>query len=171
MAMRTTFTVRGLRELDRALGELPKRTAKAVLRRTLIKAAEPIAEAARGHVPVDKGHLKRSITVTTRPPANADAGNRAYSQTLRGGGTRAEARQALQEARTTDPAAFAEVFVGPGRHPQAIMQEYGTVHHGPQPYLRPAFDAHATTALEIIRAELGAEIAKSARRIASRRSR
>jgi hypothetical protein len=32
----------GFKELDRALGKLPKATAKNVLRRTLIKAAKPI---------------------------------------------------------------------------------------------------------------------------------
>lgn len=169
MAIRHTLAVRGLSELDRALGELPRRAARAVLQRVAVRALQPMADAARQRAPTRFFDLVRSITVTAQKPDGADAGKAAFARTMREGGTRSEAAAALRGARAD--ATFAEAFMGPGRHPQASMQEFGTQHHAPQPYMRPAFDAEAARALEIIRAELGAEIAKSARRIANRQRR
>lgn len=170
MPTKTTFSVTGLRELDRQLGQLTKATARNVLRRTLRMAAEPVVDAAKRHVPVDTGSLKRSIVATHTPPQGADAGKAAYSETLQAGGSRADAGAAMRSARASNPAAFARIFIGPGRHPQAIMQEFGTVNHPPQPFMRPAIDAEAQTAIEIIRTELGTEIEKSAQRIAARKA-
>lgn len=172
-----TFNVQGLRELDRALSELPKATARNVLVRTLKKAAAPIVEVAEAKLPspgrTGAGHLRRrGIIVTTRKPKGADSGKTAYAETLSGGGTRAEASTALRAARAADPNAFAEVFIGPATNdPAAMMQEFGTVHHPPQPYMRPAIDSQAQTAIGIIQRELGAEIEKSAQRLARKRAR
>ena len=174
--MRMTFDVQGLAELDRALGELPKATARNVLKRTLVKAAQPIAAAAEARLPspgrTGEGHLRRrGIYVTPLKPVGADAGKAAFSQALNDGASRAEAGAALREARAQDPNHFAEIFIGPGRDPAAMMQEFGTVHHPPQPYMRPAFDSEAMTALSLIRTELGTEIEKSAARLARKRAR
>jgi HK97 gp10 family phage protein len=45
----------------------------------------------------------------------------------------------------------AALAVGPAKHIYyAIFQEYGTVHHGAQPFGRPAFDTNTDVALGII---------------------
>ena len=156
--MAVKVKVEGLRELERALAELPKATGRNVLKRTLVKAGEPIADAARQKAPVESGDLQRSIAVSTKKPKDADVGKAAFAEAMRGGASRGEAGAALRAARAANPNAFAEAFVGPGRHPQAIMQEFGTVNHPPQPFMRPAWDSKQGAALDMVKSELGVEI-------------
>lgn len=59
-----------------------------------------------------------------------------------------------------------EMYVGPGRHPQAITQEFGTWFHAAQPYARPAWDQMQMVVLDIIITLLGIEIEKAAARAA-----
>jgi len=46
------------------------------------------------------------------------------------------------------------------------MQEFGTVHNGPHPFLRPAWDAEKDKVLAGLKDDLWAEIEKAAKRIA-----
>jgi len=147
-------TVKGLRDLDRALGELPKSTAKSVLRRTLLKAGEPLADEMRNLAPDDPGtsgsDLKSSIAV----------------------GTKLSSRQAkLHRRQFKDDKAFAEAFVGPGPDPAAWNQEFGNVNHGPQSFARPAWDGKQREVLEIIKTETWKEIEKAAARLARKNAR
>jgi HK97 gp10 family phage protein len=151
--MATKVTVSGLREFDRALGELPKATGKAVLRRALLKAGKPMAEDMRAKAPDDPltggNDLRSSIAV----------------------GTKLSPRQArLHRRMFRDDRASAEVFVGAGPIPHAHLQEFGTVNHGPQPFARPAWDAGKGRALDTIGRELGGEITKAAARLARKRA-
>ncbi len=133
--------IEGLRELDQALIALGKVTAKNAARRTLRKAAEPIRAAAVQAAPVDTGDLIKSVAVSTRNPKR----NKKQSPI--------------------------EVHVGPGRHPQAITQEFGTRDHSPQPYMRPAWAAEKGTALRLIKQTLTAEIMGAAKRQARKAAR
>lgn len=164
-----TMRVEGLRELDKALAELPKSAAKATLRRVLKKAGKPIAIKAASLAPVDTANLALSIDYATRKPHDHEGGRQAFGRVMRAGGSRDQAIAASRAASANN--AFAEAFVGPGRHPQAIMQEFGTVHHGPQPFMRPAWDATKGKALQIIIAELAGEIRKAATRLARKKAR
>lgn len=152
--MNATFKIEGLRELERSLQELPKATGKNVLRRTLLKIGRPIAEAMRVRAPDDPAtsgnDLKGSINVTTRLSRR---------------------QRALHKKMFKSDRASVEAFVGTGVIPHAHMQEFGTVHHGPQPFARPAWDAEKTRALESVKKELANEIMKSANRLARRRAR
>src|SRR5688572_23085667 len=56
----------GFRELDRALGQLPKATAKNVLRRVLKKAAQPVDDDASAAAPVNTGKLQVSVITGTQ---------------------------------------------------------------------------------------------------------
>lgn len=148
---REIVRIEGLAELDRALGELPKSTARNVLRRTLLKAGQPMAETMKSMAPDDPetggSDLRSSIAV----------------------GTKLSARQAkLHRRETKNDRAFAEAFVGPGPDPAAWNQEFGNVNHGPQSFARPAWDAHKTEALDIIGRETWGEIEKAAKRLARR---
>lgn len=170
--MRVKFTTQGLADLDRALGELPKRTARAALRRAALDALRPMADAAKQKAPVRFGDLRESIVVTTQKPHGyEDPGKAAFAETLNAGGTRGEAREALIAAnRANNTGAFVEVYMGPGRHPQAMQQEFGNVNHPPHPYMRPAFDAEAQDAIKSLGERLGQEVEKSAQRLAKRRA-
>lgn len=148
--MAVRVKVEGLRDLDEALGELPKSTAKAVLRRILKKAGQPIANDAQIKAPVLSGALKMSIGV----------------------GTKLTRRQASQHRKLfKNDKASAEMFVGPGGLTQAITQEFGTFKEPPQPFMRPAWDGNKNTALDIIKSELGTEIEAAAKRVARKAAR
>lgn len=138
--MATTFRLEGLKDLEKALGDLPRSTGKGVLRRVLRRAGEPIAQAARAKAPRLSGDLVESVDV----------------------GTKLSRRQAsLHRKKST-----VEMHVGPGPNPQSITQEFGTWRHPAQPFMRPAWDSRKMEALDITGTLLGIEIQKAAERAA-----
>lgn len=152
--MKTTVRVDGLRELDAALGALAaeygKASGKAVMRRVADKALQPMAETARHLAPDDPttqgNDLKASITV----------------------GGKLTKRQAAMARKDQDKATVTR-YVGTA-DPAGVPQEFGTVNHGPQPFLRPAFAQDARGAIDIVAKELGPEIERTAARLAKRRA-
>lgn len=138
MAKGFTVKVEGLREIDAALGELGKVTGRSVLRRVGRMRLQPMAEEMRRLAPVDQTDLRDSIAVSTKRPR--------------------------RHKKQSD----VEVFAGPGRHPQAHLQEFGTVNHGPQPFVRPAWDGGKEKLLDGIKDDLWSEISKAAARKAKR---
>lgn len=165
--------VEGLKELDAALGELTKATARNVLRRTLLAAGEPMRAAAERNAPVDTGALQRSIKISSK--IDNRAGKPEYAATLRAGGTRAQAAQALRDARRAKGIgeSFAEVFIGPEKMGKragvkSIVQEFGSAKQAPQPYMRPAFDAEAGNVINRVKGDLSREIDKAVTRARAR---
>lgn len=144
---RSKVKIEGLRELDRALGQLPKATAKAALRQVLKDAAEPMAQAARAAAPRDEYHLFESIDVSTR-----------LSRRQRG----------LHRSQETP--SFQEMFVGTN-NPAGVQQEFGNERHVAQPFLRPAWDAQKQPTLERISNSLWLRISQAAQRLAKRAAR
>lgn len=152
--MKTTMRVDGLRALDAALGELAaeygKASGKAVLRRVADKALQPMAETARSLAPDDPAtsehDLKASIVV----------------------GGKLNKRQA-RLARKDENKALVTRYMGTN-DPAGLQQEFGNVNHGPQAFMRPAFDSHAAGAVKIVATELGPEIERTAARLAKRRA-
>ena len=142
--MAKTVRVEGLKELDQALGELSKAGARGVLRRVAVKALGPFDSRWRELAPKLEGHLSESGGI----------------------GTKLTRRQAAENKTRTDRA-FVEVFAGPN-DPAAVPQEFGTVELPPQPFARPAWEETKGTALDIVKAELGGEIDKAAKRAARR---
>jgi HK97 gp10 family phage protein len=166
--MSVSVQVTGLKDLDRALGELPKSVAKATLVRTLKKAGEPIAQAARASAPIDDGTLRDSIVVSAR--LKNKVGMAEFGAALRAGLGIGAARSALRDARrAAGGGSFAEMYVGPslgkGVLRYAHLQEFGTSKHAAHPFMRPAWDSEKDNALSIIRRELGNEIMAAARRV------
>lgn len=143
--MEVKVRVLGLSQLEQGLSELPRATGKNVLRRVLRQRGEPIAERARNLAPVDEGELKDSIGVSTKL-------------------SRSQRRKRRKRATV-------EMFVGPGGHPQAITQEFGTFFHPPQPFMRPAWAAEKGSILEDLSSDLWTEIDKAAQRIARKQAR
>lgn len=141
--------IEGLKELDAALADLSKASARNALRKGLAEAAEPLAEKMRERAPSDPSttgeDLKSSIGV----------------------GTKLAPRQAkLHRKASRNDKAFAEVFVGAGAVPQAHQQEFGNSRHAPQPFARPAWDEDKLPLLNRIRASLAKTIDKAVQRAA-----
>jgi HK97 gp10 family phage protein len=170
---RTTFKIEGLRELEEALSELPKATGKNVLKRALTKAAEPIAETARSLAPVGvTGKLHVGIVASAR--FKTTVGNAEYSAAMSAGLGADVAGAALRAARHAAGSgnSFAEVAVGPTTKVfYGMFQEFGTAHHGPKPFLRPAWDSHKMDALNSIKDDLKEEIDKAVQRAARKAAR
>jgi len=176
--MKTTVKVQGLAELDNALSELPKATQRAVLVRVLKQAGEPMRAMAEQKAPRDTGALADSIVLTAR--MKNKIGNAEFSATLKAGGSRGEAVAALRDARRAAAGEgrlnFAQVFIGPksGQSKQAaikaMVQEFGSIKQAPQPFMRPAFDTLKQQVIDSIAGLLGAEIEKTAARIAARKA-
>lgn len=166
-----TVKISGFRELDAALSQLPKATQKTVLRRTLIKAGEPIKERAQQLVPISTGDLRNSIVVS--PRIKNKVGNAEFSAAIRSGLGKDAAVKAMRDARRANKGSFAEMYVGP-RVPlgwYGHLVEFGTRNMTAKPFMRPAWDALQMQALDIIRKTLGGEIMRAAKRISkSKRS-
>ena len=164
-----TFSVEGLKELDAALGELGKATARNVMMRALKKSAEPIRDAAKSMAPRDRGNLSESISITAT--STARAGKKAFAEAMKSGSSVGDARAAAKAANkgAKGKDTFAQVFVGPtkgGRH--GWFNEFGTEKMAAQPFMRPAFDVGAPKALASLKDDLSTEIEKARARAAKK---
>lgn len=145
--MSVKIKLEGFSELLDGLRELPKATAKNVIKRVLLKRAEPFAATMRQLVPVATGHLKNSITV----------------------GVKLSSRQRRLQKR--DGQDEMTVFAGAGPYPYSHMVEFGGEHNKPEPFARPAWDENVNAALDGLRGDMWAEIRKAADRIARKTAR
>lgn len=146
-----TVKLEGFKELDQALGKLPKSTAKNVLRRTLSRAADPVDDEASANTPKDTGKLERSVVVGTRLTKSQRAGG----AVLTGSGFRSAAKN------------YVEVHIGTAMG-RGMFTEFGTFKDPPQAWFRRAWDSTKGEALEIIKSDLGTEIEKAAKRYAKK---
>ena len=148
--MSVTVKLEGFKALDNALAELSKAAGKSVLRRSLKKAAEPMAALAESLAP--------------RGPTGNLAASVSY-------GTKLTKRQAkLHRKMFRDDKASVEGFVG-ANDPAAVPQEFGTVDHGPQPFMRPAWDQDSGPLLDRLGQELAVEVEKSVKRARAKAAR
>ncbi|MAO01043.1 HK97-gp10 family putative phage morphogenesis protein [uncultured Roseovarius sp.] len=146
--MSVTIKLEGLSELEKNLDNLSKAAGKGALRRALKRAAEPTAKIAQGLAPVRTGRLKQSIIV----------------------GAKLDGRQAkLHRRMFKDDRSSVELFIGPsylrgdgGRH--GHLQEFGTINHGPQPFMRPAWDQDQKAMLQRLSENLWEEVTKAIQR-------
>lgn len=128
------FELKGFKELYRAIDHLPEVVKKIELEPLLVKALTPMMEYARVAAPDDPltgppWNLPTSIEVSTRQRSG-----------------RAKLDRALGKYD-------ARAYMGPTKfgYPQALMQEFGTIHMVATPYMRPAWDSQKEVALRIIK--------------------
>jgi HK97 gp10 family phage protein len=144
--------VLGLEDTLAALREFPTATGRNTLRRALLKAAEPVAIAARSYAPDDPRtappDLKRSIAVTTQMTSRAR-------------------RQQPKQSEV-------EVYIGPVRQSgRAVLNyaatvEFGTFRAPAYPYMRPAWDRTKGLVQTILARELKTEFERTADRLSRR---
>lgn len=173
MAKNPKWSVRveGLKELNESLADLSRATAGNVLKRAVGAGAAVIAEDALTRAPVDRGRLRANILVSK--PKIITPGKAAYARAMQETGDRAiaaqAARNANREAGGTGRAAVSHA--GPAKGVgQGILQEFGTAHHPPQPFMRPAWDARGEDAAReignVLKEEIDKAVARAARKAA-----
>jgi hypothetical protein len=139
------FKIEGLEDLDRALTELPKATARNVLLRTLKEQGQPIRDAGEAMAPLGPNNSRAKYAVSTKL-------------------SRRQKKQNKKES-------MVEVYIGPGPDPSLLQQEFGNANHGPQPHLRPAWDSNVRGVLNGIRQSLAEQIEKARARLARKAER
>lgn len=155
--------LKGFRELDRALSDLGKATARNVLRRVGTAALTPMRNSAKAKVRVDTGTLRDSIRIETAKDAE-------YAKAARAAFKSSGSAAGVKRSRSKG----VSLVLGPSARPKsnaaqnARFQERGTEKMSAQPYMRPAWDAEKQGALTIIEDQLGAEITKAAKRAAKK---
>lgn len=130
----------GWKELDAALAELPKATARNALKRTLTPAANVVQTAAQANAPEDTGTLERSVHVGTKL-------------------TKSQGRDVRRAGKS-----FLEIYIGTALG-RGMFTEFGTFKDPAQMWFTRAWEATKDQALQIISSTLGAEIEKSAARL------
>lgn len=143
--MATTFKIDGLSDLEKSLTDMKKSTAQGVVKRVLLRAGQPLANIAASMAPVgETGNLRYSVVVSDKL-------------------TRRQKRMLVKESPV-------EVYVGTANK-AGVQVEFGNDHQSAEPFLRPAFDMGINQVLDIIKADLGQEIEKTAARSARRLAR
>lgn len=141
------YDIDGLKELENALMEIDKKsTRKSVGRRVLKKAGQPLADDMNFKAPRGEGDLSGSYAVSTK-----------LNKSQRRATRREKKDDVFMYVGTNDPA--------------GLQQEFGNVNHAPQPHARPAWDAGKSRVLSDIKAHLGTEIMKAAKRQAKKQAR
>jgi HK97 gp10 family phage protein len=152
--------ISGFREIDRALSEMSKATARNVLRRVAKGAIEPMAAAAEAGAPRDSGNLQISIAVSFNRTRRA----RTSRATYQGNGN-------FRGTRATGVAVAMGPAGGSGALNYATWDEFGTSDTRAQPFMRPAWDGHKQGALDYVITELRVEVDKASARSARRATR
>jgi HK97 gp10 family phage protein len=148
-----TVKVEGFKELEKALAELPKATAKNVAKRTLMEAAEPVDEAATANAPFMRGKLERSVVTGTKLTRR----QKGRSASWTGSGFRSESKN------------YVEVHIGT-KLSRGMFTEFGTFKDRAQGWFTKAWHSTQMKALDIIKERLGEQISKAATRLAKKRA-
>lgn len=149
--MKADFKMDGLKDLEANLKKLKQGTGRGVMRRTIKKAAKPLADLMAYYAPDDPDtavdDLTQSIEITSRLTRNA----------------KRMARAGLNGSTAV------EMFVGPASHAfHGFFQEEGTRHHAPQPFMRPAWEEDKMALAERIKKQLALEIDATLARLAKK---
>ncbi len=136
-------SLEGFDEFEENLDLISKAAGKGVLRRAGKKAARPMAD----------------LMADLAPRGDRASDDLAESIAVSGKLSKRQARQ--HRKMFVDDRASVELFIGPGPDPAAWNQEFGNVNHGPQPFVRPAWDQDREAMLERLAKELWAELSKS----------
>lgn len=172
MAQKISFKVEGLKELEKALLELPKSVQGNVLKRAVAGPGADFADAAAEKAPKDRPLLALEIKVSK--PKIINPGTAAFAAAMREGSTRAEAAQAARAANRAAGGTGRSVVVQAGPTKRAFhgsLQEFGTAHHGPQPFMRPTWDRIGPSIPAAIGATLAEAIEKARKRPARKAER
>lgn len=151
--MKTTMRIDGLDSLNATLGEMSKGLARGALTRIAVDALKdefvPVAQSLAPDDPATQGNdLKASI--------------------IAGPASKLNARQ-KKANKQRDDRSFGEGFAGTN-DPAGIQQEFGNVNHGPQAFMRPAWDQTQKPLIDHVAKNAWPEVERTALRAAKRKA-
>ena len=147
--MLVSAKVEWLQGSDKALAEVGKKsTEKAILRRTLVRAATPVQQQWQALAPKLTGQFAESIVI---------------------GGNNKLTRRQKSSVYKAGALGVVEIHVG-SIDVAGLQTEFGNIHQAAEPSGRPAWEATKETALNIISTALWDEISKAAARAARKRA-
>lgn len=156
MANRSSVEIKGLRELERAMKELPKKMHRRILNASLAAGARLIEREAKERVPILKTHTLRRLpgvirrNIRVRPVRPQDGNNATVIVSVRN----LSAKQITVFKRATgQKGAF-----NPNDPFYWRFVEFGTSKMAARPFLRPAFESRKYQAAAEIKSRLAKRI-------------
>ena len=131
-----TAKLEGGVDMEKLLFQLQKSTPKRVVTKVMVRSLEPMKITAQLLAPIG-----RTLRLTE--------------------GIEISKKTRPREQRKSD----VEVYCGPTGVSYSIAQEFGTVDHAPQPFMRPAWDQTKTKVLAVFAEEIWDEIYKAIERL------
>ena len=141
MADGMNIKIEGLKELERKLLGMAPKLAKNGLRSAVAAGSRVIMAEARKNVPVDTGTLRRAIYMKQIREQSSNSKQTYFVGVRRG---------KSEQKKNRDGYYFGFV-------------EFGTARMAAQPFLRPAFEAKKTDAVEVIKRRLAERVEKLAK--------
>jgi HK97 gp10 family phage protein len=157
-------TLKGFRELEEVLSNLPKATGKNVLRRVAKGALLPMAAKARQLAPSDQGDLRESITVSEKRTRRAKIGGAKFAGSIGG-------KASFRSSASTGITMAMGPSAGKGVLAYATFVEFGTIDTRAFPFMRPAWQSGKQPALVHVIMHLETEILKATKKRALKASR
>lgn len=149
-----TVEVKGLKELQSALLELPRKLDRPVLNSALRTGARPMAAAARSRAPMDTGALRAAIVVRA-------VRSREHSAEVHVGVTGArQVQKTDKKGRVRNVWKRTKNFLH-----YWLYHEFGTSKMPARPFLRPAFESNKAASAELIKTGLRDRIEKEATKL------
>lgn len=139
--------IEGAKEIEAKLGKIESKVRRKLLRQAVRASAKPIRDEAARLAP------RR----TSEPPRGSSEHHPLGAELHRNIKIRAASRKSQRRLGM-------DAGVRVRAAPQGILQEFGTVHHAADPFLRPAFDTQKATSIRVFRNFLGPKIEDEARR-------
>lgn len=149
--LQTKFEIKGLKELDNLLTQLPRQVARKEMAAALRAGAVKIRQAAKARAPVRQASHAIAIR-RRRGPANKGR--------MPGFLRASIGIRTLRTAREAAP----HIVVTVGRAFYGMFSEFGTKHQPARPWLRPAAESAAGAAFAAIKETLVRRIAAAAER-------
>jgi HK97 gp10 family phage protein len=158
-----TVQITGLKELQNALNQLPKEIQGRPLRSAVSAAAKVIVDDVKARVPVgETGNLKTAV-YRYRSRRNSATGKETFFVGIRQG--KAQFKDTAYNRRR---GRVGKSYKTAGEAYYWRFLEFGTAKMQAKPFLRPAFEANKSRAVEVIKDRLGKSIQTQAKKLAKK---
>jgi HK97 gp10 family phage protein len=155
--------ITGLKELQKALNELPKEIQGRPLRSAVSAAAKVIVDDVKARVPVgETGNLKTAV-YRYRSRRNSATGRETFFVGIRQG--KAQYKDTAYNRRK---GRVGKNYKTAGEAYYWRFLEFGTAKMQAKPFLRPAFEANKSRAVDVMKERLGKAIQTQAKKLAKK---